>query len=146
MGQIEAIRERSFYGAKAATYVTLYFKRENLRLMLLEDDVPKTVRGLISPEESEQLLEQLKQWSGSVNKQWKARADKHQAALDSGNPYRYGQVLKSLSQMESEGETLRHGDRQHLLQSQELLVEEIGRSLGKTPQQANQLLAAAVSC
>lgn len=112
--------------------------------MLLREDVSKTVRSLISAEESKELLEQLKQWNGSVNKQWKSRADKHKAALDSGNPFKYSLVLKGLSRMEHQGEALRHGDRQHLQQSQELLVEEIGRSLGKTPRQANQLLAEAV--
>jgi CarD family transcriptional regulator len=122
----------------------LYFEREDLTLTLLKDDLPEAVRTLISANKARQLLKELKQWAGKPSKQWKARANTHQAAIDSGDPFEYAKVFKELSQLDAD-ETLRAGDRAHYKQSEELLVEELANSLGKTRRQARKLLDTAVS-
>jgi len=81
----------------------------------------------------------LKEWNGKAKAQWKARADKHQAAIDGGDPFEYAKVVKELSRMEAEG-TLRPRDKGHLNQSMELLVEEVSRTLKKTADQARKLI------
>ncbi len=110
---------------------------------MLKDDLPEAVRTIISANKARQLLKELKQWEGKPSKQWKARANAHQAAIDGGNPFEYAKVFKELSQLDA-NETLRAGDRAHYKQSEELLVEELANSLGKTRRQARKLLDGAV--
>lgn len=144
VGEIQSIEERSFYGSAAATYAELYFEREDLTLTLLKDDVTDSVRKLISSTKARQLLKELKDWNGKPSKQWKARANAHQVAIESGDPFAYAKVFKELCQLESK-ETLRAGDRAHLKQTEELLVEELANSLGKSRHQAQGMLEKAIT-
>jgi RNA polymerase-interacting CarD/CdnL/TRCF family regulator len=107
--------------------------------MLLEKDLPKTVRRLISADEAEKLLQQYKEWQGSSSDQWKARAESNQAAIDSGEPFGYARVYKELNKLETEGQ-LRPRDRAHMKLALDLLTEELARSLGKTRAQARKLV------
>lgn len=138
------MKERSFYGAEAATYAELYFEREDLTLTLLKDDLPEAVRTLISANKARTLLKELKNWKGKPSKQWKARANAHQAAIDSGDPFAYAKVFKELTQLDAK-ENLRAGDRAHLKQTEELLVEELANSLGKSRQRAMVMLEQSVN-
>lgn len=122
----------------------MYFERDDLTLTLLEEDVPTTIRDLLTKKESQELLTHLKEWDGKAKSQWKARADKHQAAIDGGDPFEYAKVVKELSRMEAEG-TLRPRDKGHLNQCMELLVEEVSRTLKKTPDQARKLIEKAAA-
>lgn len=142
IGKVKSIRKRSFYGAAAATYAEVFFARDKLTLTVLEKDLKKTVREPISAKQAKRLLEELRQWSGKPSSQWKTRANAHQAALDRGDPFEYAKVFKGLSQLEAEG-ALRAQDRAHLNQSLDLLTEELAHSLGKTSEQARNLLAQA---
>ena len=90
------------------------------------------------------MLKELKQWDGKPSKQWKARANAHQAAIESGDPFAYAKVFKELCELES-NETLRAGDRAHLKQTEELLVEELANSLGKSRRQAQGMLEKAIT-
>ncbi len=140
IGKIQSIGERSFGGRAKATYAELYFERHNLKLTILKDDVPETVRSLISNREAKRLLEELKSYEGKVSKQWKARANAHQAAIDRGDPFEYAKVFKGLTKLE-EKDGLRAQDKAHLAQSLELLTEELACSLRKSPEQARKMLA-----
>lgn len=140
IGKIQSIGERSFGGCAKATYAELYFERQNLKLTILKDDVPNTVRSLISSKEAKRLLNELKDYDGKVSKQWKARANKHQAAIDRGDPFETARVFKSLSKLESQ-DGLRAQDKAHLAQSLELLTEELACTLRKSPEQTRKLLA-----
>lgn len=144
VGEIQSVRERSFYGADAATYAELYFEREDLTLTLLKDDVNDSVRQLISSTKARELLKELKEWKGKPSKQWKARANAHQAAIESGDPFAYAKVFKELCELDA-NESLRAGDRAHLKQTEELLVEELANSLGKSRRQAQSLLEKAIT-
>ena len=145
VGVVESIGERSFYGAEAATYAELFFKREKLKLTLLKKDLSKCVRSLLTPKQARQLLDHIAEWEGTPKKQWKARADAHQAALDGGDPFEYAKVYKELCHLEANGETFRLADRTHLNQAQELLTEELARCLKKTPDQAQKMLDKAIA-
>ena len=53
---------------------------------MLAKDASDTIRTVISADEAQDLLNQIKNWSGSPKKQWKARADAHRIAIESGDP------------------------------------------------------------
>ncbi len=142
IGDVLSITTRSFYGQAEAVYTEVHFKRDGLTLTMLESELKKTVRQLISAKEAKQLLADLEEWSGKPSGQWKARAKAHQAALDRANPFEYARVFKGLVQLE-ENENLRAQDRAHLNQSAALLTEELAFSLGKTSEQARKLLVRA---
>jgi RNA polymerase-interacting CarD/CdnL/TRCF family regulator len=142
IGKVTSIRKRSFGGADAATFVELFFNRDKLTVTLRQDDLSDSVRNLITAKEANQLLDEMQQWEGKVSKQWKTRANAHQAAIDRGNPFEYAKVFKGLSLLEA-NDNLRAQDRAHLNQSLDLLTEELAFSLKKTPEQARRLLARA---
>lgn len=143
VGTIRSIRTRSISGHAAASYVELYFERDDLTMTVLEDDLPDAVRNLISSGEAWELLGQAHAWSGEAEAQWKVRANAHQAAIDSGDPYEYMKVLKELAKLESGG-PLSSSDRVHLSKSLCLLTEELAHALKKSPQQVRKLLNQAV--
>lgn len=143
VGKITSIRTRSFSGHAAARYVQLYFVRDDLTMTVLEEALPGVVRGLISPEQAWDLLAQIADWRGKPQTQWKARANAHQAALESGDPFQYLKVLKELALLES-GDALSSGDREHLSKSLCLLTEELACALKKSPQRVRRLLTDAV--
>lgn len=133
----------SFGGNEAASYVQLFFKRDELTVTLLADDLPEFARSLVTQEEALMLLEQIKTFNGKASSQWKTRANNHEAAIESGDPFEYVNVLNELSQLESEA-TLRMRDKQHLNKSMGLLTEELARALEKTQVQAQKLITQAV--
>jgi RNA polymerase-interacting CarD/CdnL/TRCF family regulator len=108
--------------------------------MLRKQDLAETVRNPINAKEAKRLLEHLETWKGKMSKQWKARANANQAAIDRGDPFGYAEVYKGLTRLEEEG-TLRASDRAHLNHSFEFLVEEVANALKKTPEQARNLIS-----
>ena len=143
IGKIESIRDCSFGGQAPASYAQLYFERDGLTMTMLEVDLPSVVRRVISPDEAEDLLDQLSAWNGKSAAQWKARANAHQAAIDSGDPFEYVKVLKGLTHLESQG-TLRTCDREHLNRSLYLIREELACALNKSPRQVGKLIDRAI--
>ncbi|WP_224784844.1 CarD family transcriptional regulator [Marinihelvus fidelis] len=139
IGQVQSIREKSFYGEEASSFAKLYFERDDLTLMLPETELDETVREPISSKDARKLLDELKAWKGKPSKQWKTRARANQAAIDCGDPFEYAKVYKALCTLESEN-ALRAQDRAHLTQSTNLLVDELAHSLRKSPDQARALL------
>lgn len=140
IGQVQSISKQSFSGSEEATFAKLYFKRDKLTLMLRKQDLAATVRNPINAKEAKRLLLHLETWKGKMSKQWKARANANQAAIDRGDPFGYAEVYKGLSKLEEQG-ALRASDRVHLNHSFEFLVEEVANALNKTPEQARDLIA-----
>ncbi len=108
--------------------------------MLREEDLDETVRKPITATEAKKLLNHLEGWDGSVRKEWKARANAHQEAMEAGDPFAYADVYKGLSKLEAEG-GLRATDREHMKKSLDLLVEEVACALGETYEQARDQIA-----
>lgn len=108
--------------------------------MLRKQDLDDIVRNPINAKEAKRLLDYLESWKGRMSKQWKTRANKNQAVIESGDPFGYAEVYKGLSQLEAEG-NLRASDRAHLNHSLECLVDELATALKKTPDQARSLIS-----
>ena len=142
IGQVQSIRKRSFSGEKETAFAQVYFKRDGLTLMLRQQDLDKTVRKPINANEAKRLLDHLETWNGNVSREWKARANANQVAMDRGDPFAYAEIYKGLSRLEAEG-TLRSTDREHLNQSLDFLAEELAVALGETPEQARSQIARA---
>jgi CarD family transcriptional regulator len=140
VGKITSIHDHSFSGHVAACYVNLYFRRDELTMTVLEKNLQSVVRDLISLDEAEELLGQIRAWNGKPEAKWKARADANQAALDSGDPFEYAKVLAGLALLESDG-ALRLRDREHVNRSLRLLTEELACVLKKSPKQVRKLLS-----
>ena len=140
IGHVQSIRKRSFSGEPPTTFAKVYFKREELTLLLREQDLDETVRKPISASEAKKLISHLESWDGKVRAGWKARANANQMALEGGNPFDYVEVYAGLRKLEADG-ALRAADRQHMNKSLDLLVEELSNALGNTPEQARQKLA-----
>ena len=143
VGRIASIRKCSFSGRAAASYVHLHFKRDELTLTVLEKSLTGVVRGLVSPEEAQELLNQINAGSGKPEAKWQARADANQAAIDSGDPFEYVKILKGLAHLESEG-ALRLRDREHLSKSLCLLTDELACVLKKSQKHMRSLLTQAI--
>jgi RNA polymerase-interacting CarD/CdnL/TRCF family regulator len=139
VGIVKSISERSFYGAAPARYAQLYFEEDELTLTVLENDLSNVIRCLLTPEQSLDLLEKIKNWDGQAKKQWKAREDAHKVAFDAGDPFEYAKVLKGLVRLEKVGD-LRPTDRRHLNRALDLLAEELGQTLKKTTGQVRNLI------
>ena len=103
--------------------------------MLRQKDLAKTVRKPINASEAKQLLDHLESWDGDVSKEWKARANANQVAMERGDPFSYAEVYMGLSKLESQG-TLRATDRDHMARSLDLLADELSNALGTSPDQA----------
>ena len=139
VGKITSIRNCSFSGHPTASYVHLYFKRDELTLTVLEQSLPGVVRGLVSKEEACELLDHIKDGNDKPQTKWQARADANQAAIESGDPFEYVKVLKGLAHLEGEG-ALRLRDREHLNRSLRLLTDELACVLKKSQGHMQRLL------
>jgi RNA polymerase-interacting CarD/CdnL/TRCF family regulator len=139
VGIVKSISECSFYGAAPASYAQLYFEEDELTLTVLETDLCNVIRGLLTPEQSLELLDRIKNWDGQAKKQWKAREDAHNVAFDAGDPFEYAKVLKGLVKLEQVSD-LRPTDRRHLNRALDLLAAELGQTLKKTTGQARNLI------
>lgn len=143
IGKIESISKLSISGHAPASYAQLYFERDDLTMTLLEENLPGSVRSVVSPGVAKDILDQLNSWNGKTTSQWKARANAHQAAIESGDPFEYAKVLKGLAQLGIEG-PLRTSDRVHFNRSLHLLTEELACALKKSPRQVSKLIDQAV--
>lgn len=112
-------------------------------MTLLEDMMPDIVRQVISSDEATELLDRLRSWDGKTVSQWKLRANVHQAALESGDPFEYVEVFARLVQLEREG-PLRTLDRKHFNQSLYLLTEELACALDTSSTKAGILIDRAI--
>lgn len=120
----------------------MYFERDDLTLILREEDLDEEVRAAIDAKEAKRLLDHLEQCRARMSSQWKARGNSNQKKIDSGDPYEYARVFKGLSRLQTKGDGLRAADRQHLQTSYDFLVEEIALALNKSDRQARKLIHA----
>jgi RNA polymerase-interacting CarD/CdnL/TRCF family regulator len=144
VGKVEGVRELSFGGQPSASYVQLFFPRDDLTVTVLEKDLTELVRNLVTAEEAKVLLKQVSEWKARPESSWKTRSNANQAALDSGDPLEYGKVAKNLAQLESEG-SLRPCDKNHFNRSLDLLTEELSCALDKSQRQTRKLIDQAIS-
>lgn len=137
---MQSIRPRSFSGEDETRFAKVYFKREDLTLLMRKSDLAETVRTIISAREARKLLKHLETCEGQMSSQWKARANQNEAGIESGDPYEFARVYKGLAQMQAEGESLRAADRKHLQISFEFLAEELAAALDKPRANVEKLI------
>jgi CarD family transcriptional regulator len=131
IGKVQSIRRRSFSGTNGARFAEIFFKREQITLMVRENSLDSTVRPPIGPSRAAKLLEHMKAWKAKVSDQWKTRANTHQAMMDEGEPRAYAEVYKGL-RIREQDETLSAADRKHLKACEEFLSEELANALGQS--------------
>lgn len=107
--------------------------------MVRADDMPSSIRNIISAKEAKKIINHLKNWQGKVSEQWKVRATANQAAIAKGDPFGYAEVVKGLTVMQEQN-PLSATDRKHLNRGLEFLCEELADALGKTHERVRQLI------
>ncbi len=130
IGTVQSIRERSFSGPDNFKFVKLFFPRDDMVLMVREDDVEETIRKPIEKSEARKVLKHIVDWSEAESEQWKVRANAQQNKLDEGNPFALAEVYKTLSQR-MEADKLSAADRRQLSQSEQCLSEELAAALNQ---------------
>lgn len=120
------------FGQNAKPFVKVFFKRENLTMIVRKQELQESSRNIISKAEAERVLEHIENCDGAMNEQWKTRIRLNEKALEGGDPYELASVFKGLSRMQDEGKTLRAADRKHLQSSFAILSEELATALGKS--------------
>jgi len=142
IGRIQRVGKRRFAGEDGPDFAQLYFARDDLTLIMPVQDVVSAVRRPLDASQAGQLLDYIEQWDGKCSRQWKARANAHQQAIERNDPFEYAEVCKGLIRLESEG-NLRHTDRTHLNRSMDFLADELAHALDKTPAYARMLIVKA---
>lgn len=138
---MQSVRKRSFSGDDR--FAEIYFEREELTVMLREDQLEGTVRPPIAATKAHKVLDHLKTWQGKVSKSWKARANAHEKKLEKGEAEAYAEVYKNLRKQEQNGK-LSVADRKHLKMSRRFLAEELANALDKSVPQAKRQMSEAV--
>lgn len=144
IGRVQSVGKRNFAGSNGANFAQLYFKREDLTLILPMRDCAETVRNPITADQAKQILDHIENWDGKASKQWKARAAAHQEAMERGDPFEYAEIFKGLSRLEAEG-NLRHTDRTHLNRAIDFLADELSFALSKSPDRVRELITRAAT-
>ncbi len=106
----------------------MFFPREDLIMMVRENDLADTIRKPIQKSEAHKVLAHIGDWSESESDQWKVRANAQQQKLDDGDPFALAEVYKTLS-MRREADSLSGADRRQLGQSEKVLAEELAIAL-----------------
>ena len=138
---MQSIRKRSFSGSRGHRFAKMFFPRDEMTMMIREQDLEVLVRKPIARQVAQKVLAHLSEWQGKVSEQWKTRANKHQAKLDDGDPFALAEVYKALS-LRDEDDRLSAADRRHLSQSELQLSEELALALGQSEDRVRRTLSA----
>jgi RNA polymerase-interacting CarD/CdnL/TRCF family regulator len=145
IGTVQSIRERSFSGPGGDKFAKLFFPRENLIMMIREDELPQVIRKPIKPAEAKKVLAHISDWKGSSSDSWKVRANAMQKKLDKGDPFGLAEVYKTLV-LRQRADTLSGADRRQLIQSERCLSEELAAALRQpVPQVCTHMENAAIN-
>jgi CarD family transcriptional regulator len=136
------MRSRSFSTEPGERFARITFKRDEMTVLMREDEVEETMRRVIGKAEAAKILEHVKTWAGKVSDQWKARANAQQKKIETGDPFECAEVYKGL-RLREENDTLSSADRKQLKQSTEFLSAELAQALGKPQRQVRKQLAKA---
>jgi RNA polymerase-interacting CarD/CdnL/TRCF family regulator len=136
---VQSIRTRSFSEPKGRKFAKLFFPREDLIMMVSENDLADTIRKPIKKSEARKVLAHIGDWTEPVNDQWKARADAQQRKLDDGDPFALAEVYKTLS-LRRKADSLSGADRRQLKQSEQCLSDELAMALAQSADEVCQCM------
>ncbi len=129
------LKRETIWGQKAKSFVRVFFKKDQLTMIVRRDELKEASRPVISQAEAKRVLKHLDSSKAKMDKQWKSRTRKNERALEKCDPYELADVYKGLVRMEDQGEKLRAADRKAMQSSFDILTAELSAALGK-PQQA----------
>ena len=141
VGTVQSIRKRSFSGSGGHRFAKVLFPRDDMTMLVRENDLDSLVRKTIAKQKARKVLAYIGEWKGKVSEQWKTRANSHQAKLDDGDPFALAEVYKALTRR-SEDDKLSTADRRHLNQSEQYLAEELSLAFNLSEDRMRQKLAA----
>ena len=128
---MQSIRKRSFSGPEGSKFAKLFFPREEIIVMVRENDLQDTIRKPIEESEARLVLAHIGDWNGSASESWKVRATAQQKKLDDGDPFALAEVYKTLC-MRKKADSLSGADRRQLSQSEQCLSEELAMALDQS--------------
>ncbi len=132
IGRLQSLKRTQIWGQTAKNFVRVFFKRDQLTMIVHREELEQQSRPVISSTEARRVLTHLDKGKPRVDRQWKTRAKRNERALETCDPFKLADVYKSLSAMDAEGETLRAADRNALRTSFQMLTEELAAALGKS--------------
>ena len=125
MGTIKAIEEKEILGSKAV-FVTMYFDREDLKLMVGRKNLNDQIREILDEDEAREVLDYLTSCTTVLSKNWKQRNKNNQERLTSGDPKDLCHLIRGLIQLKkTRGGQLSNSDRGQLNRAVDLLAEEL---------------------
>ncbi len=134
VGRLQSLKRAKIWGQTAKNFVRVFFKRDQLTMIVRRDELEQHSRPMITESEARKVLTHISNGKPRVDKQWKSRARKNEKALESCDPFKLADVYKSLSLLDAKGEKLRAADRNAQRTAFDLLTEELAASLGKSRQ------------
>lgn len=128
-GIIERIETRRIGGAEKEYYV-LKIPVGNLDVMIPTDTCEKVgVRGIITPEEAEQLFSSIPDIEITASVNWNKRYRENMELIKSGDLLKVSSVIKGLMQRDQE-KGLSTGERKMLHSAKQIVLSEIVLSTG----------------
>lgn len=143
-GQITGtIQQRSAQGPRM--YYILTLQQGGLQLYIPCDGCEKAgLRPTITRQEAQSLLRALPALTAENNANWNRRYRENMEHLRSGDPLQVALVIKNLA-VRSSAKTLSTGERKMLDTAMQILLSELSVAMSCTPQEAEELLRAALA-
>ena len=142
-GIIEGIVQKKIGGAVCEFYIMKLPNRSMVVMIPTEGCEEIGVRSIMTPEELDQILNQIPTLQISMTSNWNHRYRENMERLKSGNLLEVARVIKGLSERDT-GRGLSTGERKMLHSAKQILVSEIVLSREITQQEGEAVLDAAL--
>jgi CarD family transcriptional regulator len=128
LGEITAIENREFNGAKALYYI-LRILDNGMKVMVPTNAVTQAgLRSVMAPDEADKVLETMRAREVAVDLQpWSRRFRAYTEMIKSGSPFEVAKVLRDMHRLRFDKD-LSFGERRLLDQAKSLLVKELALS------------------
>jgi CarD family transcriptional regulator len=128
LGEITAIENREFNGAKALYYI-LRILDNGMKVMVPTNAVTQAgLRSVMAPSEADKVLETMRAREVAVDLQpWSRRFRAYTEMIKSGSPFEVAKVLRDMHRLRFDKD-LSFGERRLLDQAKSLLVKELALS------------------
>jgi len=138
---VQSIRKRSFSGPNHSKFAQLFFPRNEITMLVREQDLGDSVRKPIAKQTATKVLAHIDEWNETVSEQWKTRANALQIKLDNGDPFGLAEVYKTLI-LRQKADTLSAADRRQLGQAEARLSEELAMAFDESKEDVRKSMEA----
>ncbi len=115
-------------------FVTLYFDRESLKVIVPKRELDEQVRKVMTREEGLDVLSFLRDWDDTLATSWKQRTRNNHERMISGDPKELCVVIKGLIRLQKKRGSLANSDQNQLRRAIDILAEELAGALGQSKQ------------